>query len=386
MLKRIARELRQRIVQLVANKVMQSILKSITPYLLGTVLPFCLGVLAVVLVGGCLLSIMGVAKIKLTTLPKDDGEWVISAKGKTEIPSNYIPIYQQIGNKYHVPWNLLAAMHKVETSFGRNLSTSYAGAVGHFQFMPCNWLGWNYYKNSCDRLGSFLPGVHIDLTNPKNLHGGQAVDQNKDGKIDPNNIYDSMGSAAKRLASDKKRTGKGWFDRGGPVWKYNPSQDYVSKVEQNFELFASEKQPSTPVVSQSNGSISSALYWPAQGKITGIFGESRPGHFHKGIDIAAPMKTPIYAAADGVVTRSKTDPGGFGYYVVVSHGTILGRKVETWYGHMKKSSVEVKVGDKVKRAEKIAMVGNEGHSSGPHLHFEVRINDKPVNPLEWLKR
>ncbi len=361
--------------------------KKSLPFLIGSIFPIGFLVILIILIAGCLLSIIQVAKEKATAMPTMDVNWIISADGKTMIPAQYLPIYQKLGKEYGVPWNLLAAIHNVETSFGRNLNTSSAGAVGHVQFMPCNWLGWDYYKDKCDRLGDFLPSVHIDLTNPKNFHNGQAVDYNKDGKMDPNNILDSVAAAAKRLANDKKRTGKDWFDRGGPVWKYNPSDKYVTKVEKYFTLFASQRQTASPLSGQYGGSITSSSFsMPAKGRYTGRFGENRGDHIHAGIDIAAPIGTPMYAVADGIVTRSKTNPGGFGYYVVINHGSIGGKSVETWYGHMYPNTVLVKLRMRVSRGQKIAEVGNNGRSSGPHLHFEVHVNGKAVEPLNWIPK
>lgn len=166
----------------------------------------------------------------------EDAEWLITADGKKLIPAQYLSIYQEAGKKYGVPWNLLAAIHKVETDFGRNLTTSWAGAVGHTQFMPCAWVGWEYYKDKCTPLGDLT--INIDITNPQNIHGGQGIDANGDGKANPNDPVDAIHATARRLALDKKSTRKGWFDRGGPVWKYNPSQSYVNKVSKNANLFA----------------------------------------------------------------------------------------------------------------------------------------------------
>jgi murein DD-endopeptidase MepM/ murein hydrolase activator NlpD len=352
----------------------------------------------ILLIGGAILLLMSLIGGFLMSLHKEappqvdleNTEWIITAEGKKLIPAEYLPVYERIGKKYGVPWNLLAAIHKVETDFGRNLSTSWAGAVGHFQSMPCNWLGWNAYKSKCDSKGDFLPGVHIDLTDPKNLKGGQAVDENGDGKIDPNNLEDSMATAAKRLAVDKKRTKKGWFERGGAVWRYNPSSAYVNKVEKYFHLFAKAKNPD--VLLASNLEFKGGKYpWPTKGVLTSPFGKKRTlnkkdTYTHKGIDIGAPEGTPIYAMEDGVVTRSKSNPGGFGWYVVISHGKLDGKNVETWYGHMYPKTVKVKVGQKVKQGQIIAEVGNNGRSSGPHLHFEVRVDGVPQNPLKYIKK
>lgn len=95
---------------------------------------------------------------------------------------------------------------------------------------------------------------------------------------------------------------------------------------------------------------------------------------HKGVDFAIPLGTPVLAVGDGEVIVAKRS-GGAGNYVAVRHG----RQYMTRYMHMKK--LLVKPGDKVKRGERIGLSGNTGRSTGPHLHFEVWINNQAVNPL-----
>jgi murein DD-endopeptidase MepM/ murein hydrolase activator NlpD len=116
---------------------------------------------------------------------------------------------------------------------------------------------------------------------------------------------------------------------------------------------------------------------PTHGVLTSTFGQ-RWGSLHSGIDIAAPIGTPIYAAADGVVVDSGP-ADGFGLWVRVKHadGTL------TVYGH--NDSNTVTVGQEVKAGDQIAFVGNRGFSTGPHVHFEVWLNgaDK-VDPIAWL--
>lgn len=101
------------------------------------------------------------------------------------------------------------------------------------------------------------------------------------------------------------------------------------------------------------------------------------GHFHSGLDLAAPEGTPIHAAAGGVV-RAAEDPGGYGLYVVVDHGG----GVSTLYGHLEwtrlGNGVAVRAGDE------LGFVGSSGLSTGAHLHFEVRREGRPVDPIPWL--
>ena len=107
-------------------------------------------------------------------------------------------------------------------------------------------------------------------------------------------------------------------------------------------------------------------------------------HFHTGIDLAVPLGTPVFAAADGVVAlaRPMTDGAGnlvgYGNYVVVLHDTGL----KTLYGHL--LAIGVKEGDVVKRGQLIGLVGSTGNSTGPHTHFEVRIDNSPVDPMQML--
>lgn len=101
---------------------------------------------------------------------------------------------------------------------------------------------------------------------------------------------------------------------------------------------------------------------------------------HNGIDFGAPSGTPIYAAESGVVIVSKYT-SGYGNTVIIDHGNGLW----TLYGHIKNKGLLVSEGDEVKRGDKIALVGSTGNSTGPHLHFEVRKNEVPVNPSSYLK-
>jgi murein DD-endopeptidase MepM/ murein hydrolase activator NlpD len=100
--------------------------------------------------------------------------------------------------------------------------------------------------------------------------------------------------------------------------------------------------------------------------------------FHTGVDMRGAEGTPILAAADGVV-RSAGTRGGYGNAVEIDHGN----GVTTLYGHA--SALDVKPGDQVTKGQEIAEVGMTGHATGPHLHFEVRVEGKPIDPKGALK-
>jgi len=123
--------------------------------------------------------------------------------------------------------------------------------------------------------------------------------------------------------------------------------------------------------------------WPVEGQVTGSFGEridpfNGEGAFHSGVDIGSSYGTPVVAPADGVVMLTET-LGGYGKTIMVDHGN----GISTRYGHL--SGYAVTAGQHVHRGDVIGYVGESGRSTGPHLHYEVRINNTPVNPYKYLR-
>jgi murein DD-endopeptidase MepM/ murein hydrolase activator NlpD len=123
--------------------------------------------------------------------------------------------------------------------------------------------------------------------------------------------------------------------------------------------------------------------WPVEGQITASFGEridpfNGEGAFHSGVDISAMVGSPVLAPADGVVTFADF-LGGYGRAVMLDHG----HGISTRYGHL--ASFAVAAGQVIHRGDTIGYVGLSGRTTGPHLHYEVRINDTPVNPYKYLR-
>ena len=104
---------------------------------------------------------------------------------------------------------------------------------------------------------------------------------------------------------------------------------------------------------------------------------------HRGVDFVPGNGAPIFAIADGVVTAAEFG-GGYGQYVYLEHD-VNGRSVLTVYAHMQRGSSPLRVGDVVEVGDFIGLVGNTGISTGPHLHFEVRIEGEYVDPFAWLR-
>lgn len=164
---------------------------------------------------------------------------------------------------------------------------------------------------------------------------------------------------------------------GGPFEAVEP----LKTADPNFKsLFTSWKK--LDQLEQGTIAIPSAM--PVKGtSLTSKFGiRSDPfqgrAAMHAGVDLAAPLGTPIYATADGYVERSNW-VGGYGNLVELNHG----RGIQTRYGHLSKALVEP--GQRVKRGDLIALMGSTGRSTGSHLHYEVRIDGKAVNPIPFMQ-
>ena len=143
-----------------------------------------------------------------------------------------------------------------------------------------------------------------------------------------------------------------------------------AKIQEQLAQLGGGVLPAGPIRAGSG-----ELIWPVDGPITSGFG-SRWGRFHEGIDISAPTGTPIRAAKSGTVVLAAYT-GGYGNYTCVSHGGGL----STCYGHQ---SSFARTSGSISQGSILGYVGSTGHSTGPHLHFEVRVNGQAVDPLGYL--
>jgi len=136
-----------------------------------------------------------------------------------------------------------------------------------------------------------------------------------------------------------------------------------------------------PTMSFADSSYTPSI-WPVMGHITDAFGArldpfSGEGAFHTGVDIASDYGAPVHVAADGVVTIVG-NRSGYGRIVIVDHGF----GIATWYAHL--SAFATVAGARVKRGQVVGYTGISGRSTGPHVHYEVRMNNAPVNPWRYL--
>ncbi|MEK9627907.1 MAG: peptidoglycan DD-metalloendopeptidase family protein [Nitrospinota bacterium] len=161
-----------------------------------------------------------------------------------------------------------------------------------------------------------------------------------------------------------------------------PGASRVRQVPKTSSKSSKPSPPSRPIFSKKKNPPTEKpkkgiLIWPAKGKLTSGF-EIKNGKKHEGIDIAAPKGTPIHAAAEGEVVFSGWGPTGYGKLVIIKHK----HRLTTVYAN--NSKLLVKKGDGVKQGQKIALMGSTGRSTESHLHFEVRNNTEPKNPIKYL--
>jgi murein DD-endopeptidase MepM/ murein hydrolase activator NlpD len=188
--------------------------------------------------------------------------------------------------------------------------------------------------------------------------------------------------ARDRLAVDRDRLATVESLKSGALTDTRETrEEYLREVEalaaQSAALAATIRDAQADAGSTGTGQPSAAgLIWPCDGVVVSGFG-MRWGRMHEGIDIGCAYGTPNRAAAAGTVIYSGW-LGGYGNLVVVDHGNGL----STAYAHA--SSLLVSVGQAVSQGETVSLVGSTGNSSGPHLHFEVRVNGQAVDPLLYL--
>ena len=170
---------------------------------------------------------------------------------------------------------------------------------------------------------------------------------------------------------------------GGPALPLNRASSAVTATIERRTSLLEGRLRTYEILLRERAKVPSI--WPVQGEATDGFGTRRNPfggslfEFHAGQDIAALRGTPVLAAGSGTVAFAGVQ-SGYGQLVIVDHGD----NFATRYGHL--SQIDVTVGQSVKRGETLGRVGSTGRSTGPHLHYEVRISDQPVNPSQYLPR
>lgn len=251
------------------------------------------------------------------------------ASGGLDIPADQLAVMQQVALSSGVPWQILAAIARVESDFGRNMSTSWAGAIGYGQFLPESWAAYG--------------------------NGG-----------DPYDFNDVLPAMARYLLAAGAPD-----DMADAIYAYNHSWSYVAQVLSIAASYGYVGSATGQSLTTGGG-----LIWPAMGVISSYF---TSGHQAIDIDQTATPGAPILAAHDGVVLFAGGDPCcSYGYYVIL----VAPSGITTLYAHLE--TLEVTAGQTVRSGQSLGPSGSTGYSTGPHLHFEVIENGERRNPLEYL--
>ncbi|HEY8533609.1 MAG TPA: M23 family metallopeptidase [Micromonospora sp.] len=175
-------------------------------------------------------------------------------------------------------------------------------------------------------------------------------------------------------------------EREASLARYQRAKEEAARIARQLAAWEAQQQRKNQSGSAPSWQPGARLLMPTKGWKSSDFGMRYDPYYHvwqqhDGIDIAAPGGAPIYAAADGTVVWAGWN-GGYGNFTCISHGRYNGQWLSTCYAHQ--SAINVQVGQQVRAGQVIGRVGTTGASTGYHLHFEVRLNGTPVQPLNWL--
>jgi murein DD-endopeptidase MepM/ murein hydrolase activator NlpD len=383
-----------------------------------------------------------------------------------------LELWKAAGGAYGVPWEVLGAINKIESNFGRNMGPSSAGAVGWMQFMPSTWARWGtdgdgdgianpwdpedgiysaarylaaagaaqdisraifaynhadwYVADVLELANVFAGGGGFDATlgtsfgYPSATVGADAVFQMDDlekrltqarkavtkaqrAVLDASAEEQRLDTAvlgAEQRAGNPDLTDEEFtlleqevtdlvVQHDAALQRIGHAQDKLAKAVQlvNDLKGAVEGQASTftfgnPSVGAGLGSPQYSGQWvfPVGGGPS-VVSTAATHHDYPAADIAAPMGSPLYALADGIVMQTFPEPTtncGIGFSIQVADGSTY------LYCHLSYMEPQITVGTALAAGSSVGLVGSTGHSTGPHLHFEVRINGAPVDPMGYL--
>lgn len=206
------------------------------------------------------------------------------------------------------------------------------------------------------------------------------IDKIKDATVNNEIVYEEITCNKEDILNESEICNK--------IIGYNNTNDdslvsfTVTKENQVRYIQKTNEQVAFTPLSRGNTEINREIFLhnsittPIKGILTSTFGEQREGYYHKGVDLAANTGTKIQAALDGTVSFSGV-ADGYGKVVIIDHSDNL----QTVYAHC--SKLNVSSGEQVLRGQFIAEVGNTGDSTGPHLHFEIRVDGVPIDPLRY---
>jgi murein DD-endopeptidase MepM/ murein hydrolase activator NlpD len=290
------------------------------------------------------------------------------------VPAEYVPWVIKAGSLCDViKPAVIAAQIEAESNWNPN-AQSPVGAQGISQFMPTTWPSWGKDEDGNGRASPFDPADAImaqgryDCALAEQVEGYKRRGQASGDTLD--------------LTLAAYNAGPGAVQEYGGIPPYTETRNYVARIKSLIPKYESvDDPPGTIPPGQrmamplpGNPPVTSP-YGMRVHPITGVY------KLHTGIDMSAPSGTPFTAALGGKVTFAGWS-NGYGNRVVISHGTMDGKRIATTYNHM--SAISVSVGQEVKVGQRVGAVGSTGYSTGPHAHFEVEQDGKYVDPAPWL--
>jgi hypothetical protein len=280
------------------------------------------------------------------------------------IPRRFVPFYTEAARVFQVNWLVLAALHKTETGFSTH-PTTYDGVnsagccAGPMQFSIVGGGGgtWGAYRNAYRHGRRPSTGAAEHRPHP-------SVYDDFDAIMAAAAYLHALGAGA---ALDDRMLQALAHYKGTPPYSYTYARETLA-IARRWQ--AARAEP----IRGSAGPLS----WPVQGPVTSPFG-MRWGRLHAGIDIAAPIGTPIRAAATGRVT-TRGWVSGYGNYSCLEHL----RHYSTCYAHQSRLG-PTPIGQLIGRGQLVGYTGCTGHCLGPHLHFELHVRGRPVDPAPYLR-
>ncbi len=303
-----------------------------------------------------------------------------SSYARKLIPPQMLSLYMSDSVQTQCPglsWTIVAAIIHLESNDNRNPGPSSVGARGASQFMPATWDSLSRSIVNVGRYGKIPDGQ------------GYGLDGDGDGLADIMNPYDSVPATARYLCAN---------GAGNPakvpkaIYAYNHAWWYVNGGVSDSGTYFIGVIPlaaklAAPATTTSQGWQSPLK--PGSYAITSPYGYRfdpyyRRWQLHAGVDLAPKgggQGATIYAAASGTVAYVGYEANGHGNHVVIDHGG----GVQTAYAHMSAYAPGIIPGAPVSGGQVIGYVGSTGASTGPHLHFEVKVNDNYTDPVPWME-
>jgi murein DD-endopeptidase MepM/ murein hydrolase activator NlpD len=262
------------------------------------------------------------------------------------IPGRIQALYVAAGARYSLPWQLLAGIGMIETRHGAATATSSAGALGLMQFMPATFAAYG-------------------------------VDGDGDGRVDILDPADSIHTAARYLVASGARNGPDGIRAA--LFAYNHADWYVNDVLTYAHTYAAgavmvawgdacPSKTTSVFVSAGGGSTAYRFILPVGAARSSL---TRPHHDYPALDIAVPIGTPYYAITAGIVTRARPTSS-------CGRGIILAGNDGATYTYCHGSTWAVATGQRVVAGQILGRTGNTGHSTGPHLHLQIRADDGTI--------